>query len=41
MEPKPTSLPYQIMCDKSGSNQGTLDKAVPQCIGEVLLDHAI
>ena len=41
LEPKPTSVPYQIMCDKSGTNQGTLDKAVPQCIGEILLDHVI
>lgn len=33
MEPQPSSVPYQIMCDKSSDNKPTLDKAVPSCAG--------
>lgn len=33
MEPLPSSVPYQIMCDKSSDNKAILDKAVPSCAG--------
>uniref|UniRef100_K1QIC0 Sushi, von Willebrand factor type A, EGF and pentraxin domain-containing protein 1 n=1 Tax=Magallana gigas TaxID=29159 RepID=K1QIC0_MAGGI len=31
MEPQPSSVPYQIMCDKSSDNKAILDRAVPTC----------
>lgn len=33
MVPQPTSVPYQIMCDKSKDNSATLNKEVPRCEG--------